>query len=217
MKVLAEFCFLVGLVTHFSANASAADECAPTELQAQLVGRAAQDQAARKEFLKDPKSVEANEKALEVDRDNTAWLLSTVEKCRWPKMSEVGEEAATDAWLLAQHADMAPELQAKAAQAMKYAVFAGEADGKLLALLVDRNRVTNNELQVYGMSYKVRSDGKIVFDDIINASQLGERRRSIKIGTFLCYAEEVSRKNGNAEVIWPLGVPLDFAPCNGSN
>lgn len=191
-----------------------ANDCSADAIRQELHERADADQEARKAFIANPESRSANEHAVSVDNANTAWLASVVEKCHWPKKSEVGNEAAKDAWLLAQHADMNPEFQVIAAREMMYAVIAGEASGELLANLVDRNRTMTNLPQVYGKSYRVRPDGKIEFLDIVNPDQLDVRRQKVGLAPFFCYAKKASEQNSNAEIVWPTGVPLSFSSCS---
>ncbi|MEV0195513.1 hypothetical protein [Nonomuraea sp. NPDC050691] len=76
-----------------------------------------------------------------VDEDNTVWLMSVVSSQGWPLLSQVGEDAARAAWLLAQHADAAPELQRHFRAAMADAAAHGEARARHLASLEDRVRV----------------------------------------------------------------------------
>jgi len=164
--------------------------------------------------MADVNSREANDAALAVDADNTAWMRSVLDRCGWPKRSLVGEDGATSAWLLVQHADMQPEFQVTAAREMKYAVFAGEADGWRLALLVDRNRRETNLPTVYGVGYYRAPGGEIVFSDIVNPLQLDERRHRIGLPPFYCEAMRASQDNGNAPLRWPAGVLLQPTECD---
>ncbi|MBO3752978.1 hypothetical protein J5X84_43615 [Streptosporangiaceae bacterium NEAU-GS5] len=66
------------------------------ELRDELLRRKAVDQEMRRSDSPDPA----------VDEDNTRWLEAVVEERGWPLVSQVGEEAAFAAWLLAQHADL---------------------------------------------------------------------------------------------------------------
>lgn len=82
----------------------------------------------------------------DVDADNTRWLVELVSEHGWPRQSDVGEEAATDAWLLAQHADSRPEDQRLFHRLMSAAVDAGEASPRLFGYLEDRVRINGGWL-----------------------------------------------------------------------
>jgi hypothetical protein len=61
-----------------------------------------------------------------------------VDRQGWPLRSKVGEQAATAAWLLAQHADARPDFQRRCLHLLTVAVDHGEADPAHLAYLTDR-------------------------------------------------------------------------------
>ena len=46
-----------------------------------------------------------------IDQENTKWMQQIIEEHGWPTMKLVGKEAANDAWLLVQHADLDPKFQ----------------------------------------------------------------------------------------------------------
>ncbi len=71
---------------------------------------------------------------------STAFLRELIDTNGWPARDQVGTEAAHAAWLLAQHADAAPDLQAQVLELMEPLVVAGQADGGDLAYLTDRVR-----------------------------------------------------------------------------
>jgi hypothetical protein len=101
------------------------------QLAAELLTRMDRDQQVRTE----PPDIPA---WLAVDADNTAWLEAVVDRQGWPLRSKVGEQAATAAWLLAQHADARPDFQRRCLQLLTDAVDQGEADPAHLAYLTDR-------------------------------------------------------------------------------
>lgn len=116
-----------------------------SELQAELERRAALDQEARSAvdgWSDDPRT-ELWDVVNAVDADNSGWLIDVVTEQGWPQLSEIGEEAATNAWLLAQHADRQPEQQRLFHQLMAAAVQAGEAEPRLFAYLEDRVRINS--------------------------------------------------------------------------
>ncbi|HVS09798.1 MAG TPA: hypothetical protein VMS76_07975, partial [Planctomycetota bacterium] len=86
-----------------------------TELRA--MAREDQELRARLAALPDgPLGKEATDLLValaEADARHTARLRSIVDEVGWPGAEPAGREAARDAWLLAQHADSDPELQAR--------------------------------------------------------------------------------------------------------
>lgn len=125
------------------------------ELRAELEQRSARDQEARHavEGWSDDPRTELWNAVNEVDADNTRWLVDLVSERGWPRQSKVGEEAATGAWLLAQHADRRPDDQRLFHQLMAAAVDAGEASPRLFGYLEDRVRVNSGRPQLYGTQF----------------------------------------------------------------
>lgn len=73
-----------------------------------------------------------------LDHDNSAWLKKTVAERGWPKISEVGERASAEAWLLAQHADADPVFQLQVLRLMEPLMAKGEVSKSNYAYLHDR-------------------------------------------------------------------------------
>lgn len=208
MKRLLTIAFLLG-----ASSTALAATCDPDSLRTQLLERNATDQAARKALTAAPQSKAALDAVLRIDADNTAFMRQVLARCGWPKKSVVGVEAAKAAWRLTQHADMDPQYQVLAAQQLKYAVLASEAEPWDLAVLVDRNRRLNDQPQVYGMQYYPAADGSIEFYDIVNPARLDERRNEIGLPPFFCWALRISRTNNGAAIRWPSGVLVKPAKC----
>jgi len=142
--------FLVMLL--LTSNSAFAQDCSAS-LAAEILQRNAKDQAARNALTGQPRSRELSNAVLSIDKDNTAFMRRTLDRCGWPKKSLVGSEAAKAAWRLTQHADMDPEYQILASRQLRYAVLGKEAEPWDLAVLVDRNRRLNDQPQVYGMQF----------------------------------------------------------------
>lgn len=104
------------------------------ELRAELLKRMEADQDIR-EPAGEPPSPERMAQWRSIDRDNTAWLLSVIGARGWPLLSQVGEDGALAAWLLAQHADASPEVQREFHRALSDAVSRNEAKPAHLAYL----------------------------------------------------------------------------------
>ncbi|WP_322963195.1 DUF6624 domain-containing protein [Sphingomonas fuzhouensis] len=84
------------------------------------------------------------------DHENTEWLKALVARNGWPKRSEVGEDAAEQAWLLAQHADADPAFQLSVLRAMEPLVPSGEVSKSDYAYLYDRVMLKIAGKQRYG-------------------------------------------------------------------
>lgn len=192
-----------------------AQSCRISALQSELAKRTDIDQAARKQLQAKPGNKAALDHALAVDADNTAWMRKMVAKCGWPKESLVGKEAAHHAWLLTQHADMAPDYQVYAAEKLKAAVLEHEAEPWDLAVLVDRNRRLQGNLQVYGMQFRNDESGTIVFFPMEAPESLDARRKEIGLESFYCWAHKVSGKN-KTPIQWPAGVLFKPEDCPAS-
>ena len=190
-----------------------AKDCDPTAMREQLLKRNATDQVARKALLADKASEQALNTVLRIDADNTAFMRQLLVHCGWPERSAVGEEAAKAAWRLTQHADMDPQYQVLAAQQLKHAVLAKEAEPWDLAVLVDRNRRLNDQPQVYGMQFYSEPDGVIEFYDIVSPARLDDRRKAIGLEPFFCWALRVSKMNSNAAIRWPVGMLVKPSAC----
>ncbi len=72
------------------------------------------------------------------DHDNTEWLKALVAKQGWPKRSDIGEDAAEQAWLLVQHADADPAFQLSSLRLMEPLMAKGEVAKGDYAYLCDR-------------------------------------------------------------------------------
>ncbi|SEQ43582.1 DUF6624 domain-containing protein [Streptomyces radiopugnans] len=77
----------------------------------------------------------------------------------WPTAAGAGEEAATGAWLVAQHADRQLGLQRRALSLLERAVADGGASPRHLAFLRDRVLVNEGRPQIYGTQIAGVRDG----------------------------------------------------------
>lgn len=158
-----------------------------SELRAELKRRSARDQDARHavEGWSDEPRTELWKAISEIDADNTQWLVDLVTRHGWPLQSEIGEEAATDAWLLAQHADRQPNSQRLFHCLMGEALAAGEASPRLFGYLEDRIRVNSDRPQVYGTQFIDHNDGNgLMPQPIEDRDGLAERRAAVGMEPF---------------------------------
>lgn len=89
----------------------------------------------------------------EVDRDNQRWFTERLDTDGWPVRSEVGDDGAKAAWLIAQHADGAATLQRRCLDLASQAP-PDEVDTALLAMLTDRVMLHERGVQRYGTQWE---------------------------------------------------------------
>jgi hypothetical protein len=120
-------------------------------LRAELRARAAADQAAR--LGDDPSLV------IKVDTENLRWLRGVIDQHGWPGTALAGEDGASAAWLLVQHAYFDPGFQRRCLDLMTKAAEAGQAAWRELAYLTDRVLLTEGQPQEYGTQVVQASRG----------------------------------------------------------
>jgi hypothetical protein len=125
------------------------------ELRAELLRRRDADQASRRVRHRSGRAMDDRDP--EIDRQNTAWLARVLDERGWPGRAVVGEDGATAAWLLAQHADAQPRLQRRCLRQVANAVRAGEAPLWHWAYLLDRVLVNEHRAQRFGTQVTVRA------------------------------------------------------------
>lgn len=93
------------------------------------------------------------------DHRNTAWLKAVVARNGWPTISQVGKLAASNAWLLVQHADDDPIFQLRMLKLMEPLLARHEVDGKSYGLLYDRVMLPLTGKQRYGSQFTCDDKG----------------------------------------------------------
>ena len=113
-----------------------------------------------------------------VDAENTARMKEIIAQYGWPGRSLVGEDGATDAFLLVQHADHDTEFQKACLELLREAVGVGEAPPHHLAFLTDRICLAQQRPQVYG-TQMVQEGGAYRFAEVENPEQVNARRAKV--------------------------------------
>ena len=121
-----------------------------------------------------------------VDAENTARMKEIIAQHGWPGRSLVGEEGATDAFLLVQHADHDTAFQKACLELLRVAVAIGEAPPYHLAFLTDRIRLAEKRPQVYG-TQMVLVDGQYRFAEIESPEQVNARRAQVGLNPLADY------------------------------
>jgi hypothetical protein len=164
------------------ALALAAHAAAPTHpaLRDELLKMGQHDQEVRHAT-----DQEGMRKWIEVDAANQARLKQIVDQYGWPTYDMVGEEAAKDAWLLAQHADSDKAFQLKVLALMEPLVQQQQASAKSYAYLYDRTHTP----QRYGTQGTCVSRTEWQPFEIDDIAHVDERRRALKIPPLADYAK----------------------------
>ena len=115
-----------------------------------------------------------------LDKIHTDRLKQIVSEIGWPTTSKVGQQGASNAWLLIQHADHDVDFQARCLQLMKDAQ-QSEVNITDIAYLEDRVRVNQGKGQLYGTQF-TQEDGRHIPRTIENESMVDTRRAEIGMG-----------------------------------
>ncbi|MBV8993845.1 MAG: hypothetical protein JO287_09110 [Pseudonocardiales bacterium] len=175
-----------------------------SELRAELLHRAEQDQAARDMREPDWETVDA------VDADNLTWLKNVVAEVGWPGRSLAGEDGAHAAWLLAQHADSDPIFQRRCLDLITEAVNGGEASPAELAYLTDRVLLAEGQPQEYGTQMIGHKRGWVP-RRLRDPEHVDERRAAMTLGPL---REDISRIADDCGP--PRPATMTCAECGGS-
>lgn len=115
-------------------------------------------------------------------------VRTIIDSAGWLGPAEVGTQASQALWLVLQHADAQPAVQAAYLPVMREAVAAGKAQANDLALLEDRVAVNHGRPQIYG-SQVYTKDGRNTFRPIADEEHVNERRAAVGLEPLEAYAE----------------------------
>ena len=181
-----------------------------SQLRAELLRRAEQDQAARLAVIGQRGNRKQDwEPVSSVDADNVAWLMHVVAEVGWPGRSMVGEDGAHAAWLLAQHADRDPAFQRRCLDLITEAE-RGEASSTELAYLTDRVLLAEGQPQEYGTQMEGREEGWTP-RRLRDPRNVDERRAAVSLGPLSEYIARMAHEYGP-----PRPATLTCAECGGS-
>jgi len=161
------------------------------DLRRELLDMQQVDQQARRTILQNPADVRARNELIVIDRGHTARMKAIVQEHGWPGTSLVGDDGASAAWLLVQHADLDPKFQKQCLALLEAAVRRGDAEAKHWAYLLDRVRVSQNRSQVYGTQFRQSDDGGPVPQPIENAQHVDDRRKSVGLEPLAEYTRQL--------------------------
>jgi hypothetical protein len=119
-------------------------------------------------------------------------LDEIVDEIGWPTFDMVGHDGATAAWLIAQHADHDPNLQARWLELIDAAAQAGQADPTEVAYLADRVAVNQDKPQRYGTQIRCRNGSPAPATPIQDEASVDERRRNVGLEPLAGYYDELA-------------------------
>lgn len=145
---------------------------------------------------------------VEHDAANTAWLAKIVEEQGWPALSDVGEEAAGQAWLLVQHADADPAFQLRVLRLMEPMLARGEASKRNYAYLYDRVMLKLTGRQRYATQMTCERGQRVPLP-LEDPTSVDRARATMDLGPLADYAAQMQRFYGDC--------PPDRPAPNGAN
>ncbi len=115
-------------------------------------------------------------------------VTAILDSAGWLGEEEIGQKANQALFLVIQHADAKPELQAEYLLIMREAVPLGNAIPNELAMLEDRVAVNHGRQQIYGSQIGWK-DGKPFVRAIMDEEHVNERRGNVGLEPLEKYAE----------------------------
>ncbi|GHF54546.1 hypothetical protein HNQ07_003614 [Deinococcus metalli] len=114
-----------------------------------------------------------------VDRESTIWLKEVLRQRGWPSANRSDPQLAFNAWLLTQHADARPAVQACVLDLMTQQVSTPDEE-RNLAYLTDRVRLASGQPQVYGTQVSYDDvQGKATPRLLEDPARVNERRAKV--------------------------------------
>ena len=142
-----------------------------------------------------------------IDRSNTARLRGIVDKYGWPDESLVGQDGASAAFLLVQHADRNPAFQKQCLPLLQAAAERGEASKSDMAMLTDRVLVAEHQKQLYGTQCKMK-DSVVLVDPIEDSVNVDQRRAGVGLCPLSTYVQVVTYSFRHADALDKPGTPV---------
>lgn len=175
-------------------------DVARPQLRMELLAMSDKDQRLRMGRLSSSgaPSQEATAQIANVDAHNTARMREIIDEYGWPTFSMVGDDGASAAWLLVQHADHDNNFQRRCLELMKPLVDSGEVSAVDVAYLTDRIRMHEGKPQVYGTQFR-RSNNDWEPYPIEDPDRVDERRAALGLPTLAEYKKQLMRFQGKSD------------------
>jgi hypothetical protein len=129
---------------------------------------------------------EALHRVENVDADNLVRMKVIVALYGFPARDQIGSDGVFAAWLLIQHADADPDLQAFVLEQIEPRVNTGEVSGAAFALLTDRVLLAMGKPQRYGSQFFVES-GKQTLRPTEDVEHVDQRRKNLGLPPLAYY------------------------------
>lgn len=134
--------------------------------------------------------------AQKADRKNTRMLKAIVEKKGWPSISVVGEQAASNAWLLVQHADSDPAFQLKSLRLMEPLAAKGDVSKPNYAYLYDRIMLQLSGKQRFGTQFSGCEGAEYKLRPLEDEAQLDRLRQEHELEPISDYRKSMTDSFG---------------------
>jgi hypothetical protein len=158
------------------------------ELRLELLQMMDEDQRIRQQVTPETKDSLLLAQMHEVDRKNASRMKEIVDTYGWPGKTLVGEDGASAAWLLVQHAERDLAFQRRCLGLMQEAANRDEVSLKELAFLTDRVRCSDGRKQLYGTQLEIRS-GALYPRPIEDEPNVDKRRAEVGLTPLEEYVE----------------------------
>ncbi len=130
----------------------------------------------------------------EIDSTSTRELKALLEAHGWPVISRFGRKADSDAWILAQHADLDPGFQREVLSLLEALVPEEETDPQNFAKLYDRVALAEGRPQKYGTQFHcVSQEGGLTVGKLEDEENVDALRAALGMPTveeYLRFAKE---------------------------
>jgi hypothetical protein len=166
------------------------------DLRRELQERFAADQRARKDYLAAPRDPVVARRVDQLDVQNIDWLKALVRDRGIPTAEQVGENGVKWAWLLVQHADRDPKLQATVLPMFVKRYEAGELSGDEIAKLTDRILLAQRKPQRFGTQFNWLS-GQFERRQAGEIAEIDAHRRELRLMPLTDYACMMIAKSKN--------------------
>ncbi|MFK8013172.1 MAG: DUF6624 domain-containing protein [Marinicellaceae bacterium] len=118
------------------------------------------------------------------DHQSIDYIEKLIEEYDWVDKIRFGQAVSKHAWIMIQHADQRPDLQAKVLQRMEPYLKSGGIQPSNYAYLWDRVAVNNNKKQRYGTQPDWDCvNGKMKLQPMENPETVNQRRAELGMGT----------------------------------
>ncbi|WP_022803257.1 DUF6624 domain-containing protein [Deinococcus ficus] len=129
-----------------------------------------------------------------VDADTTAWLKKVLRESGWPSANRSDPDLASNAWLLAQHADRAPMVQECVLDLISQQR-STLREAQNYAYLTDRVRIGSGQPQVYGTQVQYDDvQGKASPLRLEDPARVDERRATVGLGSLAEYLKGFEKR-----------------------